>query len=199
MIRIAMLLLAGAVGAASAAASERREHTSHEHGHAELEVVLESAALAMRLQAPGMDMVGFEHAPRDETDKARIASAMKRLEDVSGLFIPTAAAGCTVTEAHAEHHVLQTSAHDDHGHDHSKGRDGEHKHEQKLDQVDRGDGHAGFEAHYKWACANPTALTGVTVKYFEVFSSTRVIEAMILGPSGQSLLGLTPAKPDIVF
>lgn len=54
------LLLATSAGAA---AGEHREHGAHEHGVAQLNLVLEGEKLLIELASPGVNIVGFEHAP----------------------------------------------------------------------------------------------------------------------------------------
>jgi len=148
---------------------ERREHGAHEHGHARLAIGLEGQTLSAELEVPGMDVVGFEHPPKSDGDKAAVAAALERLEDAGAMFDLPAAAGCAVTEAHAEHEI------DDDG-DHSE-----------------------FHAHYSWNCSAPAKLDAVEVRHFEHFPGTEEIEAQIVGPNGQSAQELEPGETTIKF
>jgi len=205
-LRLAIIAALGlGLSATAAGATERREHGAHEHGHGTMHVVLEGEALAIEIAAPGMDVVGFEHAPGDDADKARIARALERLEDAAAMFALPAAAACVSVEAHAEHGALEAEGHDDHAdHEkHEKHADHGHKHgaaaKDDHDHDHDQEGHSAFHAHYEWRCAQPDALQRIVVRYFEHFPGTEEIEALILGPDGQTARELTADAPEIGF
>jgi len=188
----------------AARAEERRQHDAHEHGHATMQVVLEGDELAINIEAPGMDIVGFERAPKGDAEKARIQQAVGQLEDVKAMFVLPEKAMCSVTEAHAEHASLEADKHDDHSdhkdeHKHSDHKD-EHKHSgHKDDHKDEASKHSAFDAHYAWRCEKPEALEYIDVRYFETFPATDEIEALIIGPNGQSAQELTAGSAKIKF
>ena len=128
----------------AAHAEERRQHDAHEHGHVSMQLVLEGAELGINIEAPGMDIVGFEHAPEDDAEKGRIQQAVGQLENVTAMFALPEKAMCSVTEAHAEHASLAADKDDDHS-DHKD----EHKHsDHKDDHKDEASNHSAFDAHY---------------------------------------------------
>ena len=201
-----IVITAVCVGLATTAAhaEERRQHDAHEHGHASMQVVLEGAELGINIEAPGMDIVGFEHAPEDDADKGRIQQAVGQLENVTAMFALPEKALCTVTEAHAEHASLEADKDDDHSdhkdeHKHSGHKD-EHKHsDHKDDHEDEARNHSAFDAHYAWRCEKPEALEYIDVRYFEAFPATAEIEAQIIGPNGQFAQELTAESARIKF
>ena len=70
--------LAGGLLAAlawTAHAEERRELGAHEHGHAKLNLAIDGSALSMEIEAPGMDVLGFEHPAESDQVKAAIEAA----------------------------------------------------------------------------------------------------------------------------
>jgi hypothetical protein len=182
-----IVITAVCVGLATTAAhaEERRQHDAHEHGHASMQVVLEGAELGINIEAPGMDIVGFEHAPEDDADKGRIQQAVGQLENVTAMFALPEKALCTVTEAHAEHASLEADKDDDHSdhkdeHKHSGHKD-EHKHsDHKDDHEDEARNHSD-------------------VRYLEAFPATAEIEAQIIGPNGQFAQELTAESARIKF
>ena len=97
---LAATLLAGAALAASD--GERREHDAHEHGHGALDIVVEGEELVMELRIPAVNVVGFEHAPGDDSEREAIRQALvpfgERRRSVIGL---PAEAECEVEEAEA--------------------------------------------------------------------------------------------------
>lgn len=174
----------------AAHAEDRRQHDAHEHGHAAMQVVLEGAELAINIEAPGMDIVGFERAPKGDAEKGRIQQAVTKLEDVTAMFALPEKAMCSVTEAHAELASLEADE-DDHS---------EHKHsDHKDDREDEASNHSAFHGHYAWRCKNPEALGHIDVRYFEVFPATAEIEGQIIGPNGQSAQELTAKSARIKF
>ena len=92
------------------AAGERRghghqehDHKAHEHGAANLNVLVDGQTLEIEFHAPGADIVGFEHAAETDTDRAALAKALRTLREDTALFSPSKAAGCQITNAHAEY------------------------------------------------------------------------------------------------
>ena len=85
-------------------AEESRELGAHEHGHVTLFVAVEGQAVAMELEAPGENIVGFEHAAETAEQKGAVEKARAALADPLALFAVPAEAGCTVASADVELH-----------------------------------------------------------------------------------------------
>ena len=95
-------------------AEERRELGAHEHGHSTLNIAIEGERVLMELEAPGMDIVGFEHAATSDEDRAAVERARETLSDPLELFAMPADARCTVETAEV---ALAGDEHDEHGDD----------------------------------------------------------------------------------
>jgi hypothetical protein len=186
-----VIAVAVALSATAALAAERRQHEAHEHGHATMHVVLEGEALAIELEAPGMDVVGFEHAPQDANGKAKVWKALALLENASAMFTLPKDAECTVGHVHAQNETMEADGHREDGH---KDED-----TSKESAAEESGSHSAFHAKYEWRCAHPDALGKAQVHYFKHFSGTDEIEAIIIGPSGQTAQELTADTPDIQF
>ena len=65
------------------ASAFERDHDAHEHGPATLTVVQEGHDLHLSFNSPAMDIVGFEHAPSNDAERAKIANAKKTLEEIA--------------------------------------------------------------------------------------------------------------------
>jgi hypothetical protein len=78
---------------------------AHEHGHAELMLVIEGSGGELEIEIPAIDVVGFERAPASDAENAAVADALAILGDFDGLFMLTAAAGCSAVEAEAEFEI----------------------------------------------------------------------------------------------
>ena len=85
-------------------AEEKRELGAHEHGHVEWQIAIEGNDVTMTLEAPGSDIVGFEHDAKTDEQKAAIEAATTQLTDAAALFTLTEAAGCTVGASDVELH-----------------------------------------------------------------------------------------------
>jgi hypothetical protein len=94
-----VLGLAAALGAGAATAAERRELGAHVHGRSTLAVAVEGTRVTMELVAPGMDIVGFEHAAGTDEQRAAVERAKAALADPLALFVLPPASGCGTAEA----------------------------------------------------------------------------------------------------
>src|SRR3990172_13326550 len=75
-----LTVFAAALAATPARAEEaKRELGAHEHGHGTLNIAIENARVSMELEAPGMDIVGFEYAASTDDQKAAVAKAKAEL------------------------------------------------------------------------------------------------------------------------
>ena len=98
-------LLATAVilaASASASAAAYAQH-AHEHGAARLEVALDGGKLSIGLESPLDNLVGFEHAPRNEKQRAALAKMTDDLKGTERLFDLPAAAACEPVRAESTH------------------------------------------------------------------------------------------------
>ena len=198
---IAMILFA--VFLATPLKAAERHHHAHEHGVSTLKIAVDGPLLEMQLVSPGMDIVGFEHAPSTDTDRQAVAKAGALLAEGGTLFILSADAKCGLVNADVDHPYLSTDtrkhAHGDkrgqehadkHGHDHCA----QHGHRDAAD-----DGHSAFQAQYRFRCEDIGKLRRMDVKLFEKFPAAREIEVEAITPRGQIARELTPASPRLDF
>lgn len=71
----------------------------HTHGEGRLDVAIDKGKLTLNLELPLDVAVGFERAPKTDKEKAALAAAEKSLNDAVTLWIPSAAANCSVQSA----------------------------------------------------------------------------------------------------
>lgn len=148
-----------------------REHDAHTHGVTQLNIAFEDKQLLIEMESPAANIVGFEHKPESEKDKAAFKSAMAQLKKSSQLFKMDSGAACK-----SAGHEIETSMDID-DHDHEK-----HKHhDDKQDER----AHSDFEAQYEFACANPSRLKDIDVRLFKVFPKTHKINVQYIGDGGQ--------------
>ncbi|PTS85992.1 DUF2796 domain-containing protein [Pseudomonas sp. HMWF032] len=165
------------------------EHGSldaHEHGAAQLNVVLDGKALELQLESPAMNLVGFEHAAKSAADKAKVAAARSQLEQPQALF-GLAAGDCSVNKQELESPLFTEHGHEEHKHDdhHEHAKDSEH---------------SDIHVHYSLDCQKPEALKQLNLgELFKRFPATEKIQVQLIGPNGQQGLELTPAQPTLSF
>lgn len=150
--------------AGTSTAQLERQHDSHEHGRADLQLAYADGQLEVTFRATGSDIVGFEHAPRDELQRSGIRSALKTLEDPAVWLTFEPAGACVFSDAQASSLGFQAvdasgnaaEADDDH-HDHGH------------------DGHGEFQVTLKADCGTaPTSMKIDLVSHFSQLSRIRV-------------------------
>lgn len=171
-------------------AHDHAEHGSldaHEHGAAQLNVVLDGKVLELQLESPAMNLVGFEHAAKSDADKAKVAAARSQLEQPQPLF-GLNAGDCKISNQELESPLFAEHA-DSHEHEH------EHEHEKSHDSE-----HSDIHAHYTLDCQKPEELKQLNLgELFKRFPATEKIQVQLIGPNGQQGLELTPAQPTLSF
>ena len=60
---------------------EHRQHDSHVHGIASMNLALEGDEVHIELDSPAANIVGFEHAPSSKADHAAVDKAVAMLND----------------------------------------------------------------------------------------------------------------------
>jgi hypothetical protein len=188
--------LAASLGLAATAggvghAQEHRQLGPHVHGQGTLNIALEGSRLSMEFEAPGMDIVGFEHAPSTPEQAATIEKAKKQLAAPEGLFVLPVSAGCALTDAkvtiESEHHG------DEHDHD---ADDDDHDH----GSADKGHSshlHSAFHAEYAFNCKAPARLVTIGFDYFKMYAGAQKLEVAVITPKGQSSFEVTRDRPSL--
>jgi Protein of unknown function (DUF2796) len=163
--KLAILLVLLTSAAAGAADKPGAAPAGHHHGAATLQVSLDGGALQVALEGPADNILGFEHAPRTDAQKATAAKAEQRLKEPDTLFTTPPAAGCKAEPARVE---------------------------MKLPPAGSRDTHSEIETAWRWACANPAALAYLDVGLFKAFPRLKQLRAQVVTPRGQSSAVLKP-------
>lgn len=181
MLSAVTLLLAGA-SHAQQPAGEFTQQSTHEHGAVTLNLAVEGNSLAAELEAPAINVVGFEHQPRTETERASAAAASAWLSRGAGLLGVPKAAGCSRDSAQLQAPTWSKSS-KDHDHEH------DHEHEHEADE-----GHADYRASVRYTCSNPAALAWVEVWGLRKLLGVTALTINIVTPTSQK--SVTTVKPD---
>lgn len=194
LCRFALCALAGAIGPVSA------QEPAHKHGAAELRIVVDGPQLQLALETPLDNLVGFEHAPRNDKQRTAVRAMAAKLRQPQELFTPTPAARCTPGEVSLESAVLapellgeKKSA------GAAAGAQGATAHEKGPPKKGAGGEHADLDASFTWRCEAPAQLKGIDVGLMQAFPGLRKLDVQVVGPRGQSATQLTPAKRSVTW
>lgn len=164
------ILILALIAPTALLAQENRELDAHEHGHSALNIAFEGTQIAMELEAPGVDIVGFEYEAKTAEDRAKLDTAIAELSKPMSLFVLPAAAGCTIVSSSAglidEHHD------EEEGHE-----EGEHEEEEGAE-------HTEFHAEYLMNCADPSAIDEIEFAFFDVFPNAEEVEVQMISDMG---------------
>jgi hypothetical protein len=137
------------------ASEARREHGVHVHGVGHLSIAADERLLVIELEAPGIDIFGFERAPRDAEERGAAGAMLALLEHGAALFGLNAEARCAFRSAEVVASFLDADGGDGtHQHDHGN-RSGDsaagevdpgHAHEPRLQAHADGPNHDHGEA-----------------------------------------------------
>ncbi len=154
-----------------------REHGTHVHGIAQLNVAIDADSLLVELTSPAMNLVGFEHPPHNAQERAAITAAREQLEDGAALFVPNAEAECVQISSQV---TLDLGEHEEH--EHEAGHEDDHDH------------HADGHGEWAFTCANPVSLNQLDVRVFEVFPGTESLRVQLITSAGQRGAELTAER-----
>ena len=160
---------------------EKREHGAHEHGHATLTIAWSGTDIAIDLQTPAYNILGFEYAPSTDAEKKLLAASIAKLETET-LMQLSPEAECVVVDADVETEWTEAEhgAEDDHG---------------------EGEGtHSEFEVFYSVQCKKPDELAAVDASgLFAAFPNFKAIRAQWISDRGQSAQTLTAKDSALSF
>jgi len=142
-----------------------------------------------------MDVVGFEHAPREAKHKEAVKKAVAMLKDSRKVLALPDAAQCTAAPGAVESELLE----DGHaaGYKHDK-HDKHDKHEAGHDHAD-GEAHADFEVTYRFDCRRPETLKQIKTLLFQQLPRLERLDVEMVTPAGQRSQRLVPGQDTITL
>ena len=174
----------------TAMAAERRELAPHEHGRSKLNLAVEGGQVVMEIEAPGMDLVGFEYPAQSDEEKAKVKAAQSALATPLELFVIPEAAGCKQVKTAVE---LLQEEHEDADEEEQPGQAaaaGEH-HGKEI--------HNEFRGHYTLDCANPGALNQITFVWFDRYPNAKKVDVTLVNAKGQTLYQVERGDPPLTI
>jgi len=146
------------------------KHSAHEHGVAKMNIAVIGKEIQIELDSPAYNLVGFEHQPKNSSQKKAIKKAEKVLIKPKKL-ITVENNTCAVEHVKVESPFAGHKGHDHHGHhDHGK----HEKHEKPTGEKEV---HSEYALEYHLVCdsaeINKVDFSGL-FKKFSNFSEVRV-------------------------
>jgi hypothetical protein len=127
---------------AEAHPEEFEQHAAHEHGKVTINLAVQEQQLVIELHSPAVNVVGFEHEPRTDDERAAVRTASDLLKSGKGLFGLPKDALCVFEGADIKAPKWEQSPEEHGAHD-------EHEH------------HADYEARFTYRCEAPGNLTWI--------------------------------------
>lgn len=147
----------------------------HVHGRANLNLVAEGSLLSLELELPAIDVLGFEHRPRDFAERKSLDQAVERLMNVEQILVINPEADCRIQNAKLDSALL------------------------RQDADAREEEHADFEASYGFECSNMADLKGMEVRLFQYFPTLLGLDVQMVMDGRQQGLALTPEANRLDF
>ena len=191
LLALGLVMLRTTSDLSAADNTHHRQHGSHLHGVAQMNLVVEGEKVFIELESPAMNVVGFEHQPSTSAQRIAVREAAAKLEDGGSLFVFSEKAGCTLVSATIDsallEHGKEEQAYGDSLEEHHAEETPEEKHQHQAEAESHGaEKHSEFEVSYQFTCASPKKLRALEVNLFEVFPGFEHIDAQIVTTSGQS-------------
>jgi hypothetical protein len=176
----ARCLLILCASALCANAEEFEQHHAHEHGKVTLNVAIDGSTLVVELDAPAINVVGFEHAPRTKTEHAAAQQATQYFQTGHGLLGFPPAAEChflrsELTEPHWE--TPEAEASEAHGGGHNGSEE-----------------HADYEARFTYQCGHLAALAWLEPWLLAKLLNLTQARVNLVTPTGQRSESVTAPR-----
>ena len=173
--------------------SEVRHAASHQHGDANLAIVLEDKTLTLELETPLFNLTGFEHTPESEEEIAAVEAAEAKLNQPETLFLMKKQAECERADNDLEIH-LGEDEHDEHEDTDEAHHDDEHEDEHDDEEEAH---HEDALITYTFECAAPEKLSEIDIALLQAFPNMTELEVAYLGPNSQSVFTIDQRNTSI--
>jgi len=166
-----VLLLAAPLGALA-------QGSAHEHGVARLDIAVEAKQILVQFESPLDNLVGFERAPRTDSERQRADAAVARLKDGERMFQFDPVAGCKLARASIDSPALGLGS--------------------PAGAAPAQAGHAELFASWEFLCADAAKAAHVDVGLF-AFNPLKRVQVQLALPKAQARRELKRPKNRIVL
>ena len=137
---------------------------AHEHGAVKLNVAIEGKQLTISMEAPLDGIVGFERAPKNPAEKAKVGAAVAQLQAAEKLFKVDAAAACTLSKTTLMAPVIGVGV---------------------AAPVADKSGHGDLDGEFIFECQDTSKVRQIDVALFGTFPNMKRIDVQAATPAGQ--------------
>ena len=137
---------------------------AHEHGAVKLNVTVEGKQLTIALESPLDGIVGFERAPKNAAEKAKVDAAVAQLQAAEKLFKVDAAAACTLSKTTLMAPVIGVGV---------------------ATPVADKSGHGDLDGEFIFECQDTSKVRQIDVALFGTFPNMKRIDVQAATPAGQ--------------
>jgi hypothetical protein len=205
----------------SYAESERRQHDAHQHGVADLNIVLSQHELVIELRSPAYNVFGFEHNPANEQEAQYVVERIALLKKADQLFSINPKAVCQLRTVEIEnpfdHHLEEDQEHDktnepegDHEHHEPEGDhehhepEGDHEHHEPEGDHEHHEPekttHTDIEALYRFSCKKAQQITSLdALGLFTKFPNFETLNVQWVSDIRQSAKHLSKDNSNVTF
>lgn len=214
---LALMMTTWGLAGFAAAQDDFEQHGVHQHGLVTVNVAVDGTALRVEVHTPADSVIGFEHAPRSDEERARVDEMNAWLRSGRQMVMVPAAARCRLDRTSvdapqwdaSEGHDHGSHGHDDHsaedhaGHEHrSAGRhEGRHRDDSTKPHDDNAHGAADHSAghdHHQdyhitvdYRCDQPAALRWLQLTMLDRLREVQQVRVQVLTPTRQATDTLT--------
>ena len=193
---LATIIATGINGGPLNAQTEHRQLGAHVHGHGTLNIAIENNEIAVELEAPGADIVGFEFVPKTEEQKMLLDSAKRSLKEPRSVFLLPAAAACKLSSSSvAVHHGHDQGGADAHDQGHKEANKTMKNAAQPAGSSGQSDAaqssHSDFDVAYSFHCQAPGKVNEIKFTYFKTFPRAKELDVSVIAAKGQNKFEVT--------
>ena len=188
-----------------------RTMDSHQHGLAELRLLLEEQRIEIEFESPAFNLVGFEHKASNPEEKSLVRNVEAILASPAPLMSLKGGA-CSLGSSQVDVSSI-IGGEEKHGHETEHEHEAKHEHEDKHEHADEHDhetkpehqdkhehayedktSHADISASYSFSCDNLRGLKYVEVNFFDIFSGLESIKGVWVSETSQGAAQLTDSN-----
>ena len=148
----------------------------HVHGVASLEIALDVALVTINFSGPLDNLIGFEHMPETNQQKAKVKAMQDRLNKPAPLFYFTKTAQCSVKSVKLVSTVLGDKP-----------------------EAGEPEGHADVDAEFIYHCSQIKNLKTIKVMLFDFYPNLHKIKVAFASDRGQTAAELSTDKRAITW
>jgi len=153
----------------------------HQHGIAQLDLVLEPPMLAISVRSPLANLIGFEHRPTSDQEQADWQQLKQQLQQAELQIQLPAAADCSLSRVALHQPFMDEQPSDGHHHGHDE--TDRHTHDEEA--------HADLMVEYHYLCAEAERLKQLELPLMQQFPGIEQLEVQLITPAGQHLRSLS--------